>query len=258
MERYVAATLRSLAFLTRMPPVPWAFTGHHPLGDDTHAFPVAGVIAALPAALVLLMAAALGLSPLVAATLAVAALVFTTGALHEDGLGDVADGLGGHHEREHALAIMKDSRVGSYGALALVLSVILRIALVAELAGTYGAPSAALALVAVAAVSRGAMAWLWSSLVSADPGGLADRVGRPDTRTGRLSLVIGTILYLAGGLIACGIGTTLAGYAFGALTLFGFRRFIMRRLGGQTGDCLGAAQQLVELAALTGLAISIG
>ena len=58
MERYVAATLRSLAFLTRMPPVPWAFTGHHPLGDDTHAFPVAGVIAALPAALVLLMAAA--------------------------------------------------------------------------------------------------------------------------------------------------------------------------------------------------------
>ena len=258
MERYVAATLRSLAFLTRMPPVQWAFTGHHPLGDDTHAFPVAGVVAALPAALALLIAAAFGLSPLVAATLAVTALVFTTGALHEDGLGDVADGLGGHHERERALAIMKDSRVGSYGALALVLSVVLRIALLAELAGTYGAASAALALLAVAAVSRGAMAWLWSSLVSADPGGLADSVGRPGTRAGRLSLVIGTLLYLAAGILACGIGTTLAGYAFGALTLFGFRRFIMRRLGGQTGDCLGAAQQLVELAALVGLAISIG
>ncbi|MEF2550774.1 adenosylcobinamide-GDP ribazoletransferase [Aurantimonas sp. A2-1-M11] len=256
MERYVAATLRSLAFLTRMPPVARAFTGTHLLGDDTHAFPVAGMIAALPAALVLMVAAFAGLSPLVAATLAVAAMVFTTGALHEDGLGDVADGLGGHHERERALAIMKDSRVGSYGALALALSVVLRIALVAELAGSHGPGSAALALVAVAAVSRGAMAWLWSSLVSADPGGLADTVGRPDARTGRLALAIGSILYLAGGVVACGIGTTLAGYGFGALVLLGFRRFIRRRLGGQTGDCLGAAQQLVEMAALAGLALS--
>ncbi|MEC5289795.1 adenosylcobinamide-GDP ribazoletransferase [Aurantimonas sp. C2-6-R+9] len=257
MREFTASTMRSLAFLTRLPPARRAFTGTHPLGEDVHAFPLAGLIAALPAALILFLGPAVGLSALVVASLAVAAMVFVTGALHEDGLGDAADGLGGHHERERALAIMKDSRVGSYGALALVLSVALRIALLAELVEA-GPAGAALALLGVAAASRGAMAWLWASLPSASVGGTADRMGRPDRRNGRAALLIGDGLFLVAGILAVGFGPTFAGFLLGGLVLLWFRGFIERRLGGQTGDCLGASQQLVEIAALLGLALGSG
>ncbi|WP_102961077.1 adenosylcobinamide-GDP ribazoletransferase [Mangrovicella endophytica] len=251
-----AATLRSLAFLTRLPPVGRAFTGNHPLGDDAHAFPIAGLIAALPAAITVAAVAAVGLSPLVAATLSIAVLVLTTGALHEDGLGDVADGLGGHHERERALVIMKDSRIGSYGALALILSIGLRIGLTAEIAGR-SHEAAALAVLAAAAASRGAMGWLWASLPSADIGGLADRVGQPSRRTGGLGLGLGAaILAVLGYAAAAALGVVLP-ILFGGIATFLFRAFVKRRLGGQTGDCLGACQQLCEIAILLGLAVAL-
>jgi adenosylcobinamide-GDP ribazoletransferase len=254
MREFADATLRSLVFLTRFPARYASFSSGKSLGADAHAFPLAGILAAMPAALVLIVTDALGLSPLVAATLAVGTLVLTTGALHEDGLGDVADGLGGHHERERAIAIMKDSRVGTYGALALFLSVALRIELVAELVDA-DRDGAALALLAAAAVSRGAMTWLWSALPSADIGGLADRMGRPARATGRRALLVGDGLFLVLGSLAFGILPTLAGLALGGLVLLWFRGFIRRRLGGQSGDCLGAAQQMTEIAALIGLAL---
>ena len=262
MKQFTDATWRALAFLTRLPPSRRAFTGTHPLGEDVHAFPLAGLLATLPAVVVLWIATSLGLTSLVSACLAVATQIAATGALHEDGLGDVADGLGGHHEKTRALAIMKDSRLGSYGALALILSVAIRIALVAALIdrsplGT--APeTAALALLAVAAGSRGAMAGLWSSLPSADPGGLADSVGQPDKAKGRAALAIGLAVYALGGVFACGAGSTLAGFVLSALALLWFRKTLIRRLGGQTGDTIGAAQQLVEIAALLGLAVPLG
>ena len=257
MKQFSDATLRALTFLTRLPPSRHAFTGTHPLGEDVHAFPLAGFIATVPAVVVLWLASSLGLTPLIAAVLAVATQIATTGALHEDGLGDVADGIGGHHERDRALAIMKDSRVGSYGALALVVSVTLRIALVAALIGM-STEASVLALFAVASVSRGAMAWLWSSLPSADPGGLADSVGRPDRAKGRAALLIGLAVYVVAGLFAVGAGSTLAGFVLASVALLWFRESLTRRLGGQTGDTLGAAQQLVEIAALLGLAMHFG
>ena len=257
MRQFSDATLRALTFLTRFPPSARAFTGTHPLGEDVHAFPLAGLIASTPAVVVLWLATSLGLTPLVAAILAIAAQVATTGALHEDGLGDVADGLGGHHEKPRALAIMKDSRVGSYGALAIVISIAMRIALVAALI-EISTEAAVLALLSVASVSRGAMAWLWSSLPSADPGGLADSVGRPEKTKGRTALLIGLAVYIIGGLFAVGAGSTLAGFVLASLLLLWFRESLIRRLGGQTGDTLGAAQQLVEISALLGLAMHFG
>ncbi|MEH6721157.1 MAG: adenosylcobinamide-GDP ribazoletransferase [Aurantimonas endophytica] len=254
MREFADATLRSLVFLTRFPSRFASFPAGRSLGADAHAFPLAGLLAAIPAALVLIAADAAGLSPFVAATLAVGTLVLTTGALHEDGLGDVADGLFGHHERERAIAIMKDSRVGTYGALALILSAALRIGLLAQLVEA-DRGGAALALLAAAAVSRGAMAWLWSVLPSADIGGLADRMGRPTAAVGLRALVVGDGIFLVLGALAFGILPAFAGLALGGLVLLWFRGVIWRRLGGQSGDCLGAAQQMTEIAALLGLAL---
>lgn len=257
MPELLHATLRALAFLTRLPVVARAFAGEggHPLGRDVHAFPLAGLVAAAPSAALILLAHACGLSALTAAVGAVALLVFVTGGLHEDGLGDVADGLGGHHPKERALAIMKDSRIGAYGALALVLSLALRIALLADLAAR-GPGAAALALLLAAAASRGAMAWLWSSLPSADPGGLADRMGRPSRRRGRIAAALGAAILAAGAVPAAGPMGALLPLLLALIALAAFRRFLLRRLGGQTGDCLGAAQQIADIALLLGFALA--
>ena len=255
MPPLLASTLRALAFLTRLPAASRAFTGAHPLGLDAHAFPLAGLVAALPAALLILVGGALGLSATSIAVIAVTAMVLVTGGLHEDGLGDVADGLGGHKPKARALAIMKDSRIGAYGALALILSLALRISLLAELVAARPG-LAALAVLAVAAASRGAMAWLWSSLPSADPRGLAARIGQPPERTGRIAGLIGGGLLVVGGIAAGPLGAVLP-LLLGLLILGQFRKFIRHRLGGQTGDCLGAAQQLTEIAALLGFAIAV-
>lgn len=224
------------------------------LGDDAHAFPLVGLIAAAPAALLLLVLPALGLSPLVCGILALAALVAMTGALHEDGLADVADGLGGHHRRERALEIMHDSRVGSYGAIALVLSLGLRAALLAELCATRPV-AAALAILAASAASRGAMAAFWGATPPATGTGLAARAGQPSRDPALKSLALGAALALALVLPVAGFPSVAAAIALPALALILFRRFVIRRIGGQTGDCLGAAQQLCEIAVLTGLAM---
>ncbi|BDA82598.1 adenosylcobinamide-GDP ribazoletransferase [Aureimonas sp. SA4125] len=257
MPDILAATLRSLAFLTRLPPVSRAFSGVHPLGSDAHAFPLAGLVAALPSALAVLLFGAFGLSPSTIAILAIALLVAVTGGLHEDGLSDVADGLGGHHPKDRALEIMKDSRIGAYGALALVLSLMLRASLLADIVAT-GTGQAALALLAAAAASRGAMAWLWSSLPSARDSGVAARVGQPSARSGRIAAFIGATLLVIAGAIIAGLAGAVLPLLAGLLVLGQFRKFLVRRLGGQTGDCVGAAQQITEIAALLGLALALG
>ncbi|KQT46222.1 hypothetical protein ASG43_11295 [Aureimonas sp. Leaf454] len=253
----IASTLRALAFLTRLKPVASAFSGHHRLGADVPAFPLAGLVAAAPSALVLVAATGLGLSPLVGAVLATGLLTALTGALHEDGLADLADGLGGHHGKTRALAIMKDSRIGAYGTLALVLSLALRIALLAGLA-EHSAFDAALILLAAAAASRGAMGWLWSSLPSADPGGLADRVGQPDSGEGRRSAAIGAAILLVLASVTVGPFAAALPLVLGILALGQVRKLLQARLGGQTGDGLGAGQQIADLTILLGFAIGAG
>ena len=255
MSPALAAFFRAAAFLTRLPPVARAFEGGpHPLGKDVLAFPLVGLLAALPAAFLLAFLPEAGLSALVAAALAVAATILVTGALHEDGLGDVADGLFGHHGRERALAIMKDSRVGSYGALALILIVALRIALLAELL-SLGSTAAALATLGAAAFSRGAMTLLWASLPSADPGGLADSVGQPPLAAGWRALWLGAAIFFLLSSLGIGLSHAVLSLSAGAAMLFAFRHWLRDRLGGQTGDTLGAAQQLTEIAALFALCL---
>ena len=214
--------------------------------------PLAGVIVALPAALVLAAAWWIGLGPFLAATLAVAVLVLATGALHEDGLADVADGFGGGTTRERRLEIMRDSRIGAYGGAALVLALALRIGALATLLDRTGY-AAATALVLAAAVSRVAALTPMLLLEPARPGGLSASVGHPDRASLATALGLGAGLALA----AVPLGLPFGGVALmipcAGIAALGLTRLARAAIGGQTGDVIGACQQVSEIAALLAL-----
>jgi adenosylcobinamide-GDP ribazoletransferase len=184
----------------------------------------------------------LSLPPSLAAggTLATGAVL--TGALHEDGLADCADGFWGGHTRERRLEILHDSRIGSYGVIALVL--VLGMKWIA-LAFLFEAGAALLSLLTVGMLSRAGMAGLMAALPFARQDGLAVHVGRPSRTTATAAALIA----LTGGAVALGVvgmGVALTVLASTAATA-GIAR---KKLGGQTGDVLGASQQVAELVAL--------
>ena len=218
--------------------------------------PVAGLILAVPAALVLLVVWGLGLGPFLAATLAVTAGVLVTGALHEDGLADVADGFGGGSTAAGRIEIMRDSRIGAYGGTALVLSLALRIGTLATLLDRTGT-DAALALFLAAALSRSAALSPMVLLAPARPGGAGAAVGRPEAATLTIVAASGLGLALLGWL--CGLpflGVVLMP-ALALAASLGMTALARTMIGGQTGDVIGACQQVAEIAALIGLIIAI-
>jgi adenosylcobinamide-GDP ribazoletransferase len=193
---------------------------------------------------------------LAAAVLSTAATVWLTGAFHEDGLADVADGLGGAADRARALEIMKDSRIGAFGAIALVLALGLKVALLAVLA-RQGAAAVATALVAAHVLSRLAPLFVirWLPYVG-DQGGaskakpLADAIGGTALAVGIAWSVPAALLLLWVHGMPQGFAALLLG-AFGACCA---ARLLQRRLQGFTGDGLGATQQVCELAIYLALA----
>jgi adenosylcobinamide-GDP ribazoletransferase len=205
--------------------------------------PVVGAVVGLIGASVYGVAQSLHLPPLPAAALAVAATVAVTGALHEDGLADVADGFGGGATRERKLDIMRDSRIGTYGVCALTLSFILRISALTNL----GDPALVTAvLVAAHAASRAPIPAFMRLVPAARTDGLSSDAGR-----GLQSLAIVAILL---GLVPLLIGLGFAA-GFVAVVLlcagFGFMAWLCtRQIGGQTGDVLGALEQVGEIAVL--------
>jgi adenosylcobinamide-GDP ribazoletransferase len=221
--------------------------------------PIAGAIIGAAGALVMAAALALGLGDLPAAVLAVAVLVAVTGALHEDGLADTADGLFGGTTPERRLAIMRDSRIGAFGAAALCLGLLLRVSLLAEIAGRGSVVGAAMAIVAAAAVSRTAGLMPLVRLSPARPDGAAASVGRPRpaaVRTAALLALLVTFIAAVVGDLA--LGTVLVaclGSIVGAWLVTGLAR---RKLGGHTGDIVGAAQQLAEMGFFVGLLANVG
>ncbi len=169
------------------------------------AAPVAGAIVGLVGSGVLALTQPLGLPPLFRAGLATAALVAATGALHEDGLADVADGFGGGASRARKLEIMRDSRIGAYGAIALTLALMLRVgALAAALAdGFWGAAGA---LILVSAVSRaGALAPL-ALLGPARSDGAGAAAGRVKARAFAAAWGAALVIAVMLGAIAVGLG----------------------------------------------------
>jgi adenosylcobinamide-GDP ribazoletransferase len=231
----------ALGLLTRLPvPVTTATRG----ARAAWAWPLAGAVLGGLAGLTGAAALSLGLPAPVAALLALGALVMLGGGLHEDGLADAADGLWGGWSPERRLEIMRDSRIGSYGVMALVLSLGLRAVALALIFET-GAGAAAAALIVAAMLSRAAMAGVMAALPPARADGLARDQGRPPAATVALAaaLAIAAAALLAG-------ATGLLAAAAAALVASGVARLARARIGGQTGDILGMAQQLAEIAAL--------
>jgi adenosylcobinamide-GDP ribazoletransferase len=259
--------LLALQFFTRVPVTGRlaAWAGYSParLRASASFFPVIGLLvgawaAALAGGLILLLPAG-PLAALVAAVLSTAGTVLLTGALHEDGLADVADGLGGTPDRARALEIMKDSRIGAFGALALLLALLAKVALLALLAGQ-GLRSLGIGLILAHVLSR---AWplLMIRLLPyvGEAGGLrakpmADAISRSTLAAGLAwtTAVLVVVAWLGGPAFA------LAPLLGSALAFVLMARIFQRRLQGFTGDCLGATQQVCEIACYLALAIALG
>ncbi|MFS8038491.1 adenosylcobinamide-GDP ribazoletransferase [Xanthobacter sp. AM11] len=220
-----------------------------------YAIPLAGVVIGLVGGLVLLAATALKLPAFLAAALAVTALVLTTGAFHEDGLADTADGLGGGRDRAQRLAIMRDSRIGTYGASALGLALLLRIGAIEALVTASGPLRAALTLVAAAAASRAAGILLLLALPPARSDGAGAALGEPSPEA---ALACGLVAALVTAVIllpSFGVGAVFAGLIGPLLALGVMMRLSGRLIGGQTGDVAGATQQVAEIVFLIGVLI---
>jgi adenosylcobinamide-GDP ribazoletransferase len=230
----------ALAFLTRLP-VPSPPDPN--LNRAAAYFPLVGLLVGAAAAGTR-AAADQVLPPLPATLLAIAVAILLTGALHEDGLADVADGFGGGATRDDKLRIMHDSRIGSYGALALVLAVLARAGAIAGLADPAAGGAA---LVAAGAVSRAALPVAMTVLAPARADGLATAAGRPHPLRAAAAVLIAILIALAL-LGEVAIGALVAGVA-GALAVLLLAR---RQIGGHTGDVLGAVQQLTEIGVLFG------
>jgi adenosylcobinamide-GDP ribazoletransferase len=248
--RPFAETLLALSFLTRLP-IPFIRTiDMPPLAQAMRFFPLAGALIGAIAAGVLIGADMLGLPSLLAAVIALGVGTLVTGALHEDGLADVADGFGGGKTREARLEIMRDSRIGTYGTIALVLSYLGRAAIYETLSGA--PPLTILALFAgAAAFSRALVVDLLWATRPARNDGLSVFAGRPSRRSALFSLLTGGIgAAVAAGLVLSPEISVLAIAAAGIMLAL-MRAICMRQIGGQTGDVCGAVQVLTELTMLS-------
>jgi adenosylcobinamide-GDP ribazoletransferase len=247
----VEAFLGAVRFFTRIPVPAWVGHSAEGLNASARYFPAVGLIVGLAGALVFAGAAALWTMP-VAILLSMGATVLLTGAFHEDGLADAADGLGGGWTKEDVLRIMKDSRTGSYGVVAMALVLLGKFVVLSQLPLIW----IPVALVAGHAFSRFCSTTLIAALdyVRED---LQSKAKPLATRLSPGALAVAACFAVLG-LAVCGrvaglapvlIGVVLAG----VVTVWLARKFV-RRLGGYTGDLLGATQQATELAFYLGLA----
>lgn len=216
-------------------------------------FPLIGLGVGMIAAAVFMLGS-LAWGPTIAAILAYAVSIGLTGAMHEDGLADTFDSFGGGFTVEKRLLIMKDSRIGTYGALALGIDVALRIALLAALPGWVGAA----ALVASHAAARTAPGFVINRLrYAGDPATM--KVSFAETRVRRRELLIAgsTALCAALPLLALAWPAVLIGWVCGMALAYAMARWAQRLLGGYTGDVLGAIEQLFEIGFLLGAVAAI-
>ena len=275
---FIREFLLAVQFFTRIPVTgalaEWVGFSPAMLRASAGHFPGVGVlVGAVAASVYALLLALLPDSPfatLIAAVLSTVATVLMTGGFHEDGLADVADGLGGSYDRHRALDIMKDSRVGAFGAMALVLALLAKVALLALLGSVDGAPEGfdaapfkgwyvCSALLAGHVVSRtlALLLIVWLPHVGDAAGSkskpLADQIslGSLVVAFAWCFMALALVLYVqeATDLIVAG--------SFSLIALLWMHRLFKRRLQGFTGDCLGATQQVCEIAFYLGLAITL-
>jgi adenosylcobinamide-GDP ribazoletransferase len=234
--------------LTRLPVQAFSRASDVPdMARCVWAFPVVGLAVGLAGGVAYWLASCAGLSPLLASAWSLAAMLAITGGFHEDGLADTADGFGGGATPAAKLAIMRDSRIGSYGALALVFSSLIRVAAI----GGIGRPGAVIIGLALAGmVGRSAMVLPLLLLAPARPDGMAAAVGRPRLASAVFASAV------AGVSPFCFLhaGAALIVVVLAAGTTFAVGRLAAAQINGYTGDVLGATVVAVECAVLTVLA----
>jgi adenosylcobinamide-GDP ribazoletransferase len=278
IAQFVREYLLAVQFFTRIPITgrlaDWVGYSPELLRASAGHFPGVGILAGVFAAAVYALLQALlpdtTFTPLVAAALSTAATVLLTGGFHEDGLADTADGLGGGYDREHVLQIMKDSRVGAFGAMALVLAVLSKVSLLSILGSVEGAPTGweeapfdswyvCAALWTGHVVSRGLPLLLIYLLPHV--GDTAASKSRPlADQISPGALLVGfawCFVALALAVLALDAWNLIVACSFAVIALLWMGRMFKRRLQGFTGDCLGATQQVCEIAFYLGLAISL-
>lgn len=239
------------AFLTifpvSMPPGPRGKQATKPPASAVRAFPVIGAGVGIIAGAALMVGNDLGLHPMASALVGLAVAAALTGGLHEDGLADTADGLGGGRTAAARLKVMQDSRIGTFGALAIVFSIAIRAAI---LAGFATPGIAVLALIAAGAASRGAISAVMAAIPTARRQGLAATFGRPAREDSVTAALLGGAL----ALLFLGPLAGILAVALVAATAFALAHLAKRHLGGYTGDVLGALQQACEIAVLLAVA----
>lgn len=203
-------------------------------------WPIVGVAVGAISALTFLAAARVGLPPGMSAILTLLATAIVTGAMHEDALADLADGFGGGSDRASKLRIMRDSRIGAYGVLALTLALGFRAMAIVDVASP---GQVALALIALAAATRGALPVAMVLMPAARDDGLGHAARGGGTKRALAAAVLGAACLIPLGATA---GLAVAGAIAAAVACIGV--LAMRQIGGQTGDVLGAMQQLAECA----------
>ncbi|KIN60439.1 Cobalamin synthase [Sulfitobacter noctilucae] len=231
----------AFALLTRLPLpfVQFKTDDPRPAAYAAWAYPLVGIFIGGIMAGIGAVAIKLGLPPTIAALLALVASALVTGAMHEDGLADCADGFWGGLDKARRLEIMKDSQIGTYGVIALLMSLGLRgIALAVLL----GAGLALPALLGAAVVSRAAMVAVMYALPHARSGGLSRQTGCPP---------LGAVGGAAGlALVALLFALPVASVVITLAAVLGSAAVAKAKIGGQTGDVLGATQQLTEISLL--------
>ena len=238
------ADLRAgLDLMTRLPVGRTTEIAAGQLARASRLYPLAGLVIGVVGAGAYWLASRLGLPPLVAGLGAVGITILFTGAFHEDGLADVADGFGGAFEPARKLDIMHDSRIGTYGALALVFSVAARAAALGALAAPVAVAGA---LVAAHAVSRALLPAVMAGLPLARSTGLAAQVERPAFHHAGVALLIAAVL----AVLVLGPAQGLAGLVAGAGAAAAVAWLAQAQVGGYSGDVLGAVQQAAEIAVL--------
>lgn len=248
--RHVADVRVAGAFLTRLAIRVPDDTGRGALAAAAWAFPLIGLGVGLAGGLGFAAASWLGLGVWLAAIAALAIQLALTGALHEDAVADVADGFGGGADKAAKLMIMRDSRIGTYGVAALVLVLGARFGAMA----TLGDPGTVVAALLVSgAVSRSAMTWLMRGLPPARDDGLGFAAGVPE----RNAVAGATVIAVVAAIVFSGIGGGVAAFGGAALGALAIGALARRQIGGQTGDVLGAGQQVAEVLCLAAL-IAVG
>ncbi|QNA98713.1 adenosylcobinamide-GDP ribazoletransferase [Massilia sp. Se16.2.3] len=235
----------ALQFFTRLPIPRWVGFQPEWLHHASRYFPLVGwVVGAIAAAVYAL--AALVLPAPVAAVLSTAASIYLTGAFHEDGFADTCDGFGGGLTRERVLEIMKDSRVGAYGAIGIACMLGLKCTALAMLP-----PAGAIAALLLAhPISRlAATSLIWRMTYARGEG--KSKPLAQEISGGEFGIASATALLPAAAMVAYGVFTPWAiggALVAAACAAFWLARIFQARIGGYTGDCLGAVQQLAEVA----------